>query len=167
MTNPTGRHGKKRCAGKPSPKAVVKLSAQDRANLRRLDQLQAEWGWAVLAHDHHMDIHRGAWEIVDEADERRTDYVVVFGNDSFDEDVRSQKQVALLVGQLDRYGIKILRFEQYQGTWAMGVRHRNGNLLGLFVWDAWFRACGEGFNPVVPLLKQALQKLQMRPRKAA
>ncbi|TWT55472.1 hypothetical protein KOR42_28580 [Thalassoglobus neptunius] len=120
-----------------------------------LERLQAEHGsdatsemMALLVNEENFSAHRGAEEIDDGPDDSYE--CIVFGNDGFQEDVRSRKEVARLMMRLDQLGIPILGFgvEPEGYSWAMRVECDDEELLDLIVWDIWFDITCPEANPV-------------------
>lgn len=135
---------------------MKKLTATETAALNRL---QAKFtddedtiAWAEYINQHHSDNHRGASENDDSFDEigNVCHECLVFGNDCFETDSRSQIEVALLALKFDELGIEITGFgiDPTGQTWVMKALHEDQQLLKLLVWNAWFEACGGEVNPV-------------------
>lgn len=128
-----------------------------------LNRLQTEFNdkttksFATKAYRRNFSAHRGARRVA-------RNECVVFGNDGFSSDVRSQVEVARLVQELDRLGIKIVGFGLGKDdgyTWAMRVAFHDDFLLDRLVWHIWFVAsCGMKGSPMVARLNAYLKLLK-------
>jgi hypothetical protein len=107
----------------------------------------------------NFSVHRGAWKVV-------RNECVVFGNDCFSDDIRSQIQVARLVQELESLGVKIKGFGISKDggyTWALRVAFKDDYLLDRLVWHIWFVVfCGMEDNPARAELNERLKKLKRR-----
>ena len=129
-----------------------------------LSRLQTElddkmaMGWATGAYRENFSAHRGAWEV-------SRNECVVFGNDGFSSDVRARIEVAQLVQELERLGVKIKGFGISKDggyTWALRVAFKDDYLLDRLVWHIWFVvSCGMEDNPATAELNERLKKLKL------
>ena len=133
-----------------------------------LNRLQTEFddkktkSFATRAYRRNFSVHRGARKVA-------PNECVIFGNDGFTSDVRSQVEVAKLVQELDRLGIKIVGFglgEDEGYTWALRVAFHDDFVLDRLVWHIWFvGSCGMRSSPVAASLN-TYPKLLKSPKAA-
>ena len=99
--------------------------------------------WAEHANEVHRTTRRGAAELAD-IDAESVEICLIFGNDGFATDARSQREVATVVRKLVEMEIEILGFgvESTGHTWAIKVQHNDHETLLLLVRNAWHDACG-------------------------
>ena len=99
--------------------------------------------WAEHANEFHRTTRRDAVEL-GETDAETCEACLIYGNDGFETDARSQREVATVARKLLEMGIPILGFgvEPTGHTWAIKVHHNDHELLKLLVRNAWHDACG-------------------------
>ncbi|MCC9602897.1 hypothetical protein LOC67_20295 [Stieleria sp. JC731] len=137
-------------------KKRFRLTNAEKARLDSLTFDPISKSMAVLMSEENFSAHRGAAEIDDGPD---IEYqCIVFGNDGFESDVRSRKQVARLAMKLDELEIPLLGFgvEPDGYTWALRVDFEDAELLDLVVWDVWFDLTCPDANPVKEELSEYL-----------
>lgn len=87
-----------------------------------------------------MRYHRGVYEC--------EDHIIIFGNDAYANDARSQREVELMQAALPAYGITQSEFGLSNDgiSWAIVARNlweADESDLETELWDCWFRSCEE------------------------
>ncbi len=140
-----------------------RLTKTEKAHLDRLlerDHDDITKRMATKMYREHMDVHRSAIWIDDEFPEAEGE-CLIFGNDSFTNDVRARKEVAQVVSRLDSLAIRIFGFGLGPGgyTWAIRADSDDDYLLDRIVWDVWFSITCPEANPVTKELNEYLDEM--------
>ena len=140
-----------------------RLTKREKANLDRILEQDLDGTTHLMAtkmYREHMNWHRGAVWIDDEFPEAEGE-CLIFGNDSFTNDVRARKEVAQVVSRLDSLGIRMFGFGVGPNgyTWAIRADSDDDYLLDRIVWDVWFSITCPEANPVTAELNQYLDEI--------
>ena len=88
---------------------------------------------------HYCSVHRGV---------APSSAPIIFGNDGFSDDLRSQIQVCRLYDELEEEGIRVIGFglDPDCVTWTLEVASDDCELLLELVWSCWTAACEDVFG---------------------
>jgi len=121
----------------------TKLNKREAALLEWLPRSSYATRQANHASEKLMHFHRGTM--------MRRGRCIVFGNDSFEGDLRSRLEVVKLLGTVEKLGLEVEGFGAEEGgySWALVVKvspdewlaEEQEYVLNEAVWDAWFLAC--------------------------